>query len=298
MKRELIMDSCVLIKKIGYGSFGDVYLAHDHESNFVAAKMEKISLKKSRLKQEFKMYRMIKKNGFDIGLPEVYCYMQTDDYNIMTMELLGANLNTLMIKNGGTFDLKTVLKLGIELTTLLEKFHNAGFIHRDIKPNNFLIGQEDKQNIVYIMDLGLSKKYKQSNGEHISLRSNRSLVGTARYTSTNVHMGIEPSRRDDLESVGYMLVYFLLGSLPWQGLKKEKNTNHIEMIGQVKTQVNIKKMCKGIPSCFAEYINYCRELSFETNPDYKFLKSLFEKTAKNKKITLSYCWNDQEKDEE
>jgi serine/threonine protein kinase len=289
-RREIIMDSGVLIKKIGFGSFGDVYLAHDHESKYIAVKMEKISTKKSRLKQEFKMYKIIKQSGFSKGLPEVYCYMQTDEYNIMTMELLGANLNTLMIKNNGSFDLSTVLKLGIDIIALLEKFHSAGFIHRDIKPNNFLVGQENNKHIVHIMDLGLSKKYIQKNGSHMQLRSDKSLVGTARYTSVNVHMGIEPSRRDDLESVGYMLVYFLLGSLPWQGLKKDKNVSQIEKIGQVKIHTNIKKMCKDIEPCFAEYIDYCRNLGFESSPDYDFLKSLFLKTAEEHKLKLKYCW--------
>lgn len=284
------MDNCVLIKKIGFGSFGDVYLARDSESKFIAVKMEKKSTKKSRLKQEFKMYKIIKQSGFTKGLPEVFCYMQTDDYNIMTMELLGANLNTLMMKNKGSFDLNTVLKLGIEITTLLEKFHSAGFIHRDIKPNNFLVGQENNKHIVHIMDLGLSKKYTQSDGTHMSLKSDKSLVGTARYTSVNIHMGLEPSRRDDLESVGYMLVYFLLGSLPWQGLKKDKNVDHIEKIGQTKIHANIKKMCKDIPPCFHEYINYCRNLGFASSPDYSFLKSLFLKEADKYKINLKYCW--------
>jgi serine/threonine protein kinase len=236
------------------------------------------------------MYKIIKQSGFTEGLPEVFCYMQTDEYNIMTMDLLGANLNTLMVKNKGSFDLNTVLKLGIEITTLLEKFHGAGFIHRDIKPNNFLVGQENDKHIVHIMDLGLSKRYVQSDGTHMSLKSDKSLVGTARYTSVNIHMGLEPSRRDDLESVGYMLIYFLLGSLPWQGLKKDKNVDHIEKIGQTKIHANINKICKDIPSCFPEYINYCRNLGFASSPDYSFLKSLFLKAAAEHKADLKYCW--------
>ncbi len=139
------------------------------------------------------------------------------------------------------------------------------------------------------MDFGLAKQYVNQE-KHISIRVERSLVGTARYASTNVHMGIEPSRRDDLESVGYMLVYFLKGKLPWQGLKKQKNVDQIKLIGDTKMFTSLKRLCENIPECFLEYINYCKRLSFDETPDYEYLKSLFMQTANNKNVQLKYCW--------
>ena len=122
----------------------------------------------------------------------------------------------------------------------------------------------------------------------------RSLVGTARYASTNVHMGIEPSRRDDLESVGYMLIYFLIGKLPWQGLKSKTRNgtkiSQIELIGETKMCTNIDKMCKNIPSSFSKYISYCKSLNFEQTPDYDIIRKIFSDDIAKLNIELKYCW--------
>ena len=231
----------------------------------------------------------MRSNGFVDGLPEVYSFIETDDHNIMVMELLGDNLNMILSKNNQRFDLGTVLKLGIEIVSLLEKMHKSNFLHRDIKPNNFVIGKSSNKNKIYVLDLGLSKQY-QVNGKHAAFKTNRPLVGTPRYTSTHIHLGIEPSRRDDLESVAYMLIYFLNGPLPWQGLAKEKGRDHHEHIGQIKICANINKLCNGIPACFPIFLKYCRELKYTDEPNYDFIKKLFIDTATSEKVQLKYCW--------
>lgn len=289
-KDEILLDNCMLIKKIGEGSFGDVYLGKDKNNKLIATKLEEIKehgAKKSRLLMEYRIYKKIHSLGFTDGIPEVYSFIQTDDYHIMTMELLGDSLSAIHEKFNKRFPLETVLKLGIELVSLIEKFHRTGFIHRDIKPNNFLTGIDKNKNKIYIMDLGLSKQYLKSDGQHISMRTDRSLVGTARYTSVNIHLGLEPSRRDDLESIVYMLIYLLNGHLPWQGLKRDKKT---DVIGEVKILCNLNKLCKGLPSCFIDYILYCRTLLFDDEPDYEKIKNLFIQTAKEKNLELKYCW--------
>jgi serine/threonine protein kinase len=286
-KKQILSDNCILIDKIGEGSFGDVYIGQNKNGKNIAIKIEnKEQHKKSHLSMEYKIYKRIRKNGFIEGIPEVYSFIETENYNIMTMELLGESLSSIHEKFNKKFNLNTVLKLGIDLIDLMEKFHNTGFIHRDIKPNNFLIGLNSNNNKIYIMDLGLSKQYIINN-KHIKLKTDKGLVGTSRYTSVNIHMGLEPSRRDELESIGYMLLYFLNGSLPWQGLKKNKTT---DIIGEVKICTNLNKLCKGYPSCFLEYLLYCRTLAFDANPDYNKLKELFKKASIDNKIELKYCW--------
>ncbi len=286
-KNQVLSDNYVILEKIGSGSFGEVFLAQHKDGGFVAAKVEE-KARLPRILNEYKIYRYLDSRGFKVGLPKIYDFYQTPDYNIMFMQLLGPSLEDLFNKFGRKFKLPTILHLATQLVTLLEVLHTSHFIHRDIKPNNFLIGRENSDQL-YIMDFGLSKKYISKNN-HIEFRDGRSLIGTARYASINMHFGIEPTRRDDLESVGYMIIYFLKGSLPWQGLKRKKGVNNLEKIGDAKMCTSLESLCEGLDECFKEYIAYCRKLKFDEVPDYNYLKSLFDKTAKKLNIVPKYEW--------
>lgn len=284
-----IADKYKFINKIASGSFGEVYLAKDKKTNKIyAAKIETKSAK-SRLHDEHKIYKNLKEKGFKEGIPKVLNFIETKKQNILIMQLLGKDLDDLHKQYNNKFDIGTVLKLGVDIINLLEKLHKTGYIHRDIKPNNFLTGYETDNNNLYIMDFGLSKQYI-INDQHIKIKIERDLVGTARYASINVHLGIEPSRRDDLISVGYMLIYFLQGKLPWQGLKEKKNVDKIQLIGDTKLHTHVKKLCDGLPSCFINYLEYCKKLDFTDEPDYKYLKSLFLEESVQNNINLQYCW--------
>jgi serine/threonine protein kinase len=150
------------------------------------------------------------------------------------------------------------------------------FLHRDIKPDNFLIGVGGKANIVYIIDYGLSKKYRDpKTHEHIPYTDGKQLTGTARYASVNAHLGVEQSRRDDLVAIGYVILYLLKGKLPWQGLKADTKRDKYDRISQVKMQVGVDELCDGYPRAFADYLSYCMQLRYEDKPDYSYLRRLF-----------------------
>ena len=155
--------------------------------------------------------------------------------------------------------------------------HAERIIHRDIKPDNFLIGtNEHNKDTVFIIDFGLAKLYKNSDGQHIPYREGKNLTGTARYASISTHLGYEQSRRDDLESIGHVLLYFLRGSLPWQGLPGKSKNDKYAAIKKKKIETPLEELTKGYPSEFRHFMEYCRKLTFTEDPDYSYIISLFE----------------------
>jgi serine/threonine protein kinase len=288
--KNLVSTEYEIIKQLGSGSFGEVYLTRIISNGLlVASKIEEKegSKKNSKIIDEFKIYKKLELKGLKKGIPKIYTIYETPKFHVLVMELLGKTLDGVFIEHDKKFSLGTVLKIGYDIINLIEKVHNCGFIHRDIKPNNFMFGHGEKSKELFILDFGLSKRYLK-NKKHIEYKTNKSLVGTARYTSINIHLGIEPSRRDDLESIGYMLIYFLKGELPWQGLKKQKGVDHLELISEAKLSTSIKKLCENIPEQFYDYITYTRKLSFEEVPDYDYLRNLLVECSKKIKVNIMY----------
>ncbi len=274
-----------LIKMLGFGAFGEIHLAYDTSLKVLRAiKFEIASHKNPQLKHEHSILEQLNKPDNNnplsadgiIGIPKVYLFDRMENkYNYMVMDFLGPSLSDLFQFKEKSFSLETVLMLGIQMLTRIEFIHEKGFIHRDIKPENFVIGLNERSNIVHIIDFGLSKRYKDKNtGQHIPYRENRHLVGTVRYASINAHLGIEQSRRDDIESIGYVLAYFYLGRLPWQS-KMDKGKPPVNKIMEKKLITPPEILCKKMPMEFSYYFHYCKNLKFEDRPDYTTLKCLF-----------------------
>lgn len=260
-------------RKLGSGSFGDIYFVVNTQSGEeLAVKLESTSTSHPMLMYEAKLLKHLQ------GVPGIagvhYCDVE-GGYNVLVMDLLGPSLEDLFNICHRKFTLKTVLMVADQMLYRIEYLHSKNFIHRDIKPDNFLIGHGKKSNIVYIIDFGLAKKFQDPRSQqHIPYREDKNLTGTARYASINAHRGVEQSRRDDLEAIGYVLMYFNKGQLPWQGLQANNKEEKYHKIMESKRATPVETLCKGVPNAFAAYLNYCRALRFEDRPDYSYLRRL------------------------
>mmetsp|Transcript_6046 Transcript_6046/g.6950 ORF Transcript_6046/g.6950 Transcript_6046/m.6950 type:complete len:304 (+) Transcript_6046:455-1366(+) len=261
-------------RKIGSGSFGDVYLGTDVISGEdVAIKLERIRSKHPQLLYESKLYRVLQG---EVGMPNLRWFGIETHFNVLVMDLLGPSLEDLFNTCNRVFSPLTVMMIGEQLVTRLEFMHGKHFIHRDIKPDNFLVGRGRKADIIHVIDFGLSKRYRQpKTRQHQAYREGKNLTGTPRYASINNHLGVEQSRRDDMESIGYVLAYFSRGSLPWQGLKANTKKQKYQKIMDKKMSVSIGSLCRDAPVELRKYLDYCRSLRFEDRPNYPYLRGLF-----------------------
>lgn len=257
-----------LIEKLSQGSFGKVFKAENIRTNeIVAIKTEIKSKEQKSLKMEAKIYQYLA--NID-GFPQLKWFGATDNVNYLVTDLLECSITTL-IQKYGNLCLKTVLLLGIQMIERLETLHTHYLLHRDIKPDNFMINISDLTNKIYLIDFGFCKRYNHE-GNHIEFKMNKTLIGTPNYVSINVHKGCEPSRRDDLESCLYVMIYMFFGKF---FTTDTKDTNTEPKISPLKILVLKKEQLTNVPRFLTVAINYVRMLKFEEEPDYKYIIRIF-----------------------
>lgn len=282
-------------KKIGEGSFGIIFEGINLLNNQqIAIKFEPRKCEAPQLRDEYRSYRILSEVN---GVPKAYFFGQEGVHNILVIDLLGPSLEDLFDWCGRKFSTKTVAQVAKQMLQRMQSIHESNLIYRDVKPDNFLIGKPGtpQANMVYVVDFGMAKQYRDPKSKtHIPYKEKKALSGTARYMSINTHLGREQLRRDDLESLGHVFMYFLRGYLPWQGLKAPTNKQKYEKIGIKKQTTSINELCYGFPIQFAQYLTYVRNLKFDEDPDYDYLLGLMDKAliSIDEKADGHYDWMD------
>lgn len=286
------LNKYTLQKKLGEGSFGALYKASSNEGDF-ALKFEFKSRDNNLLETEAKILEHLQ----DFGIPFYKDFFTTRDFNVLVMELLGKSLEDLLhLTNEKKFSIRCTANIAIQIIDILSRVHDKYFIHRDIKPDNFVCGYAKNNKYIYMIDFGLAKKYRsRTTHKHNPLICGKKLTGTARYASINALSGLEQSRRDDLESVAYSLVYMAKGCLPWQGLRAKKKDDRYKIILEKKKKISSEELCQDLPRQFKEFTNIIKKLQYEEDPNYSYYKRLFKSVLEEIHCEYDkYCdWLDQ-----
>lgn len=286
---ESFFSKYVLLSRIGKGSFGEIFRCEEVSTS--KKKAVKVAIhSNSNVKQlinEIMTYRQIQGG---VGIPNIFWYGNEGNATVMVMDLLGTNLEDLFNKQKRNFTIKTVLLLADQMISRVEFLHKKGFVHHDIKPENFVFGNSNENSkILYLIDYGLSKRYiDQTTGEHITYQDNCFPSGTIRYFSINAHKGIIQSRRDDMESLGYIFIYFLTGRLPWQGAPGDTHSIRSKNVLKIKLENSLEDICYGLPIEFLNYMKDVRSLQFDEEPHYSSYKFMF----RNLLLKMNFFYDD------
>jgi len=279
--------------KIRCGFFGDTYLGTHIESNEnVAVKLEPITCEDPHLMHESKIYKILA-GAIGAGIPKLHWYGVEGDFNVIVVDLLGPSLQDLLDECQHHFSLKTLVMLADQMVNRVEYIHRRNFIHRDISPGSFVMGLGEKAKHVHIIDFGLARKYRTASSEqHIAYEERDTFTGSFEFLSLNAQRGVEQTRRDDLESLAYVLMHCQCGGLPWEKVEAASEKEWRRKVSEVKMRTPIEDLCRNIPHEFAIFLNYCRSLTFEAEPDYSHLRILLKRifTREGYKYDFAFDW--------
>uniref|UniRef100_A0A182J748 non-specific serine/threonine protein kinase n=1 Tax=Anopheles atroparvus TaxID=41427 RepID=A0A182J748_ANOAO len=279
---EIVLQNYCIMGVIGAGTFGVVYKAlHIGTHQRVAVKVASAKAPDTMLRTEFELYKILQSE--EVITPKVYEIGQVHGRPAIVMERLGFSLKAMFEYCRYHFRPETVAQLAVQMIERLAWFHKiTGYVHRDVKPDNFVLGFGKNRNLVHLIDFGLAEPYFDwSIKRHIrGSRTSHGLAGTARFASRNAHLGHAQSRRDDMESLGYSLVYLMRGSLPWQGMKAVTRNQLLEKTTEKKLSISIQELCDGLPGQFAAMLEHSQELGYTIEPDYDVLIAKFRQLCR------------------
>lgn len=292
-------------KLLGEGSFGKVHLAQDLRTGKLhAVKMESKDNNINLLETESNIINYVNQHIDDNPVIKNYWYGADNKYYYLITDLLGPSLDSLLPKCNGKFSLKTVLMLAEQMISRVRYYHDRNIIHRDIKPDNFLVEYKKPHQNIYLIDFGLAKKYRRGPKKtHIPYIEDKPHIGTVRYMSLNAHEKKEQSRRDDMYSIGYVLLYLLQGRLPWQGVSEKSKSMRYKKIYQIKKSLSNAELVKGITcnscigtecpakKCFKKYFDYLDTVEFQGEINYNFLISEFLTCMQDHNYSYDYQWD-------
>ena len=302
------INSYTITRYINSGSFGDVFEAVDKKTNKLVAMKIPIETEEKHgqrlLLEEAKIYKVLLNRqdlsksenthiDYIVGIANIKIITSKKlEKKIMVMDLLGPSLESFLSKKKH-FSLQTIILLSIEMIKIVKYIHSCGYIHRDLKPDNFVLDVKHK-NKLYCIDFGLAKKYINNRNNHIEFNENNKFCGTARYASIGAHLGRVQSRRDDLESIGYILVYLYYGKLPWQNIKHPDKQKRYQMIQKKKQEISENDLVKDMTREFLVYFKYVKSLDFDEKPHYSSLINMFKKLYISQQyVQDEYDWNKQ-----
>ena len=298
-----VIDNFIYYKnyKLGYGSFGEVYYGSNVSNSCeFAIKVQIKGTDDDKIDTLLREVRYLENLDDVKGFPKKYFFgkgISIESPYILVESLLGPSLDKLLKFNGKNFSINTIANIGIQMIKRIKDLHNNRIIHRDIKPNNFVWGNFSNKisnlnlKTIYLIDFGLSDTYCNELNEHVEYSSGNNFVGTLRYASLNAHLGIKMSRRDDIESIIYVLIFLYKGNLPWQGVKAKTKNERMNAIKNIKFNTSIDELTKDLPKTFNDILKMTKHLKYKECPNYYYY--LYKFALLKNSFGFEYEWIDE-----